>query len=158
MLRSHLAKLGTANFRQPYHLYAPVGIRCSPVEMAGLDEALDQTGNVTVRDHHPLRDIGQRHAFRDLVELGHQIEPRQGDVEPLTQPAAHLALDQGRAGQKAEPQSKLVAVIFRELDGLGLGIEGQYAIIPAWNLLARTESGIAELALVGFLPVILTFK
>ena len=81
-----------------------------------------------LRDHHPLRDIRQRHAVRHLVELRHQVEARQRDVEPLAQPAAHLALDQGGAGQQPQPQPELVAVIFREFDGLGLGIEDHDAI------------------------------
>jgi len=150
VLSGHLAKLGAANFRQPYHLHAPVGVRRSPVEVTGLDEALDQPGNVAVRHHHPLRDIGQRHAFGDLVELGHQVEPRQRDIEPLTQPAAYLALDQGRAGQEAEPQSKFVAVIFREFDGLGLGIKDHDAIIPACSLPRSTEAASPISRLSGF--------
>jgi hypothetical protein len=49
-------------------------------------------------------------------------------------------------------------VIFREFDGLGLGIKDHDAIIPACRLHRSTESGIADLAFVGFPPVILTFK
>jgi hypothetical protein len=49
-------------------------------------------------------------------------------------------------------------VIFRQLDGLGLRIEDHDAIIPACRLHPSAESGIADLGLVGFPPVILTFK
>jgi hypothetical protein len=48
MLRRHLAKLGAADLRQPYHLHAPVGIGCPPVEMTRFDEALDQAGDIAV--------------------------------------------------------------------------------------------------------------
>jgi len=102
--------------------------------MTGFHETLDQPGHVTVRDHHPFGDIRQRHAVRRPVELGHQVEARQRDVEPFAQAAAYRALDQGRAGQKAQPQPDLVAVIFREFDGLGLGIEDHDATVPALRL------------------------
>ena len=101
--------------------------------LAGFDQTLDQSGDIAVRDHHALRDIRQRHAFRHLVELGHQVETRQGNVEPLPQAAADLALDQGRARQKPQPEPKLAAVISGKLDGLGLGIKDHVAIIPASN-------------------------
>ena len=91
--------------------------------MTGFHEALDEAGHIAVRHHHALGDIGQRHAVRRLVELRHQVETGQCDVEALPQPAADLALDQGRAGQEAEPQPKLFGVILRSFDGLGLGIE-----------------------------------
>ena len=43
-------------------------------------------------------------------------------------------------------------MIFGEFDGLGFGIEHHDAIIPAW------QPGGANIAPVGFRPVILTFK
>ena len=106
----------------------------------GFDQALDQPGDIAVGDHHPLRDIRQRHAVRHLVELRHQVEARQRDVEALAQPAAHLALDQGGAGQKPKPQPEFVAVIFREFDGLGLGIEDHDAIMLCLGIAARLRA------------------
>jgi len=67
--------------------------------------------------------IRQRHALGRLIELSHQIEARQRDVETLAQATAHLTLDQGRAGEEPKPQPKLVAVIVRQFHGLGLGIK-----------------------------------
>ncbi|MEY9567864.1 hypothetical protein ABH978_003703 [Bradyrhizobium ottawaense] len=54
---------------------------------------------------------------------------------PLPQPAANLALDQGGAGQKAQPQPKLVGMVFRRFDGLGLGIEhlGAFTLGGHWR-------------------------
>jgi hypothetical protein len=57
-------------------------------------------------------------------------------------------LDQGRAGQEAEPQSKLIAVIFREFDGLGLGSR---IMMQSYLLAGFTHHrGIADLAFTGF--------
>ena len=41
-------------------------------------------------------------------------------IETLAQAAAHLALDQGGAGQEAEPQPDFIPVILGEFDSLGL--------------------------------------
>ena len=65
----------------------------------------------------------KRHAVRRAVELRQQIEARQGDVELIAQPAAHLVLDQGRAGQQPQPQPQFGLVIVRALGNLGLGVE-----------------------------------
>ena len=135
----HLAKLGAAGLGQPDHLHAAIGVRRAPVEMAGFDQALDQSGDVAVRHHHPLGDIRQRHAVGHLVELGHQVEARQRDIEPLAQPAAHLALDQGGAGQQPQPQPELVAMLVRQFDGLGFGIKDHGAII-FWRCRCQTTA------------------
>src|SRR4029077_20493285 len=100
--------------------------------MAGLDKALDEARDIAITDHHPFRDVRQGHSLRNLVELGHQVKPRKRDIEPRAQPASHLPLDQGRTGQKAKPQPKLVAMVFREFDSLALGIK-DHAIIPDWR-------------------------
>ena len=58
-----------------------------------------------------------------LVELGQEIEPRQGDVELVAQAAADLGLDQSRTGEKPEPQPQLGLVVVGPLGDLGLGVE-----------------------------------
>src|SRR4051812_28837616 len=105
--------------------------------MARLDQALDQTRHIAIRHHHALGDIRQRHAVRHLVELGHQVEPRQRDVEALAQTAAHLTLDQRGAGQEAKPKPEFVTMMFGKFDGLGLGIEDHDA-----NLVRRGRPAI----------------
>ena len=57
VLRRHLAEFGAAGLGQADHLHAAVGVRRAAVEMPGFDQALDQPGDVAVRDHHPLGDI-----------------------------------------------------------------------------------------------------
>jgi len=109
--------------------------------MAGLDEPLDQPGDIAVRHHHALGDIRQRHAVGRLVELRHQIEARQRDVEPLPQPAPHLTFDQVRAGQQAQPEPKLVGMIIRKFDGLGLGIKNHDAFTAVWTHPAAPRAG-----------------
>jgi len=147
MLGGHLAKFDTAGFCQAYHLHPAIGVRGPPIKMTGFDQALDQPGHIAVRHHHALRDVRQRHALRRLVELGHQVEARQRDVKALAQPAAHLALDQGRTRQQPQPQSELIAMLVREFDGLGLGIKDHDAIVSGFgNLLAICPGPISRLA------------
>ena len=57
VLRRHLAEFGPPRLGQADHLHAAVGFRRSAVKMPGFDEALDQPGDVAVRDHHSLGDI-----------------------------------------------------------------------------------------------------
>ena len=47
----------------------------------------------------------------------------------VAQPAAHLALDQRRAGEKPQPQPQLGLVVVRPLGDLGLGIERNRAVV-----------------------------
>lgn len=103
MLLRHPAKLGAAELCQADHLDAAVGVRGTAVNMAGFDEALDEARHIAVRHHHALGDVRQGHAVGHLIELRHQIETRQRDIEALTQAAAHFALDQGGACQQAQP-------------------------------------------------------
>ena len=127
VLARHGAELGAAGRRQADdHARAGRSAKRSAVEMAGGDEPVDEAGEVAVRHHHPLREIGQRHAVRRLVELRHQVEAGQRDVEALAQAAAHLALDQRRAGEKTQPEAQLLPVILRALDRLGLGVEREW--------------------------------
>src|SRR5439155_369261 len=69
------------------------------------------------------RQLAQGHAFRRAVELRHQVEARQRDVEGVAQPPADLALDHLLAGEQAQPQPQLVLVVVRPLRDLGLGVE-----------------------------------
>jgi hypothetical protein len=97
-------------------------------------QPFDETRDIAITDHHSLRYIGQRHAFRNLVELCHQIKARQRNVEPFAQATTDLALDQGRTGQETKPQTQLVTVIFRQFDDFGLGIKNHFEFIPASRL------------------------
>jgi hypothetical protein len=72
----------------------------------------------------------------------------------LAQPAADLALDQRGAGQEPKPEPQLVAVIFREFDGLGLGIKDHDAFVLVW----RWNGTVRQIRFPRLLAVILTFK
>ncbi len=123
MFRGHLAKHRAADLGEPDHLHAAVLFRGAAIDVTGFDQAFDQAGDVAVRHHHALGDVGQGHPVGRLVELRHQVEPRQRHVETLAQAAPHLALDQGGAGQKTQPEPQLIAMILGRFDSLGLGIE-----------------------------------
>ena len=119
----HRAERAPALGGEAHDLGAAVVRRGAAVEQALLDQALGEPGDVAVRHHHALRQLAERHAVRRLVELRHQVEARQGHVEAVAQPAAHLALDQRRAGEQPQPQAQFGLVVGRALRDLGLGIE-----------------------------------
>ena len=108
---------------QAHELRAPVLGRGPAADEALLDQAVDQSGDVAVRDHHALRQLAQRHRLRRAVELRHQIEARQRDVEAVAQAPTDLALDHLLAGEQPQPQAQLVLVIVRPFGDLGLGVE-----------------------------------
>ena len=104
-------------------LHAAVVRRRPPQDQALPDQPVDQAGDVAVRHHHALRQFAERHAVRRAVELRQQIEARQRDVEIVAQAAAHLVLDQRRAGEKTQPQPQLGLVVVGPLRDLGFGVE-----------------------------------
>jgi len=128
MLGRHLAEFRAAELGQPDHLDAPIGLGGPAIEMTGIDQALDEPGHIAVRHHHALGDVRQGHAVRGLVELSHQVEPRQRDVETLAQPGADLTLDQRGAGEEPQPQPQLLGMVLGQLDGLSLGIKSHDGI------------------------------
>jgi hypothetical protein len=110
--------------------------------MAGFDQPFDQPGDVA---HSKPSSASRRRttSCHQAPLSSWAIRSKRGRVTSnrSRRPAAHLALDQGGAGQEAQPQPELVAVIFREFDRLGLGIEDHDAI-TCLGLAGSTETAI----------------
>ena len=98
-------------------------IPAQSVDQALRGETLDEAGDVAVRHHHAPGEFAERHAVGGAVELRHQVEARERDVEGLAQAPAHLAFDQHLAGEQPQPQAQLRLVVVRTLGDARLGIE-----------------------------------
>ena len=129
VLGRHVAERNLAFMGQVYHLSTSICGGRTADNVSGGDEPVDEAGEIAVRHHHPLREIRQHHAIGGLVELRHQVEAGKRDVEALAQATAHLALDHGGAGEKAQPEAQLLTMIVRHLDRLRLGVEGNCLVI-----------------------------
>ena len=79
------------------------------------------------RDSSPIFMPGR------ALQLGHQVEARQGGVEVVAQPAADLAFDQVAAGQHAQPQAQRVVVVGRGA-GFQVGVSVMAEKLPGGRL------------------------
>ena len=59
-------------------LRAPVIGVGTPLDIARLDQSLDEARHVAGRDHHAARDLGEDQPVRLAPQLRHQVEARQG--------------------------------------------------------------------------------
>jgi len=111
-------------FCQPDHLHPAIGVRGAAIEVTGFDRR--STNPVTL----PFETIMRFETSDSVMPSGTCRAGPSGrsggsvTFKPLAQPAAYLALDQGRAGQQAEHNRSFVAMLVREFDGLGLGNRG----------------------------------
>ena len=124
------------------------------VGVTGLDEALRQPGDVAVRHHHPLKHRTAS-CLPAPCRAGPSGRPRQRDIEPLTQPAAHPP----RSGSCRSRGGATIEAHCRDLPGVRRPwsrIKDHDAIIPACRLHAPPRHRRSRVY--GFPPVILTFK
>ena len=104
-------------------LRAPVVAAMARVDQALLDQPVDQAGDVAVRHHHALRQFAERHAVRRAVELRHQVEARQRDVElSRRRRRTSLSISVVQVSSRSHSRSSVLVVV-RPLGDLGLGIE-----------------------------------
>ncbi len=133
-IQSPFARAMARNKRRPPAVRVTIWARRSrrrapPLHQPLLDQPLDQAGDIAVRHHHALRELAERHPVACTIELRHEIEARERDVETVAQPPADLGLDHLLAGEQAQPQPQLVLVVVRALGNLGLGIEWNAAVL-----------------------------
>jgi hypothetical protein len=68
-------------------------------------------------NHHPFRQFSHAQAIGMALQLRHQVEARQRDVERGAQPAADLVLDAHGAGEHAQPQFERLVMVLCQARG-----------------------------------------
>jgi hypothetical protein len=107
----HRVEAAPALGREANRVRAAVALDVAPLDQALGDELVGEARDIAARHHHPLRELAHPQPCRVALQLRHQVEARQRGREVRAQARADVALDQHRAGEKAQPQSQRVVVV-----------------------------------------------
>lgn len=89
-----------------------------PQDQTVLDEPIGQCGDVSTTYHQQSRQVLHLDPFRIAIELGHQVEARQGSLKVIAQLCTQPGFHEVIAGKQAYPHAQGSVVV---VTGRGVG-------------------------------------